>query len=215
MKTGYRRVVAAVLVMVLFVSISAVSVTAAARKVTLNKTSAEMYILDNVQLRARVNGKTVRAEWSSSNKKVATVSRTGKVYAKSPGQAVITANVGGARRSCRISVISSVSRNVMHWVRGKWYRWSSGYRDNYYRFRNGYFYEYNRRNDRVTHKYKIKAIKKFKYSYAIIINGSGGEFRYLFRIKNGKVTDMTHYWKHDGEWDSYGGDGMTRTDIWR
>lgn len=43
--------------------------------------------------------------WSSSDKSVATVSGKGKVTAKGPGTAIITASVGGAKMTCEVQVL--------------------------------------------------------------------------------------------------------------
>ncbi len=48
------------------------------------------------------------AVWKTSSKKIATVSRTGKVTAKSIGTAKITATLGKASYSCRVTVKGSI-----------------------------------------------------------------------------------------------------------
>lgn len=63
--------------------------------------------------------------WSSSNKKVATVSKAGKVKAKRSGTATITAKVGGKKLTCKITVASHkelAKRSLNGW----WHTSSSG-----------------------------------------------------------------------------------------
>ena len=45
-----------------------------------------------------------KVEWKSSNKKIATVNKNGKVTAKKPGKVLITANVNGIKHSCVVKV---------------------------------------------------------------------------------------------------------------
>jgi uncharacterized protein YjdB len=53
----------------------------------------------------RIGGTSKKASWSTSNSHVATVSSSGKVFAKAPGSATITANVGGQKIRCKVNVI--------------------------------------------------------------------------------------------------------------
>jgi hypothetical protein len=58
----------------------------------------------------KINNATSKIKWSSSNKKVATVSSKGKVRGKIAGTAVITAKTGKSTMKCRV-VVSSASYN--------------------------------------------------------------------------------------------------------
>lgn len=51
-----------------------------------------------------VKGGSGTAKWSSSNKKVATVSSSGKVTAKGKGKATITVTRGGVKKTCSVKV---------------------------------------------------------------------------------------------------------------
>ena len=53
----------------------------------------------------RLSGTTKRASWSTSNNRVASVTSNGKVFAKAPGTATITAFVGGKKLTCKVTVI--------------------------------------------------------------------------------------------------------------
>ena len=76
--------------------------TNAAQKPKLNKKSATIYVGKTVKLKVKGNRKKVK--WSSSNKKVATVSSKGKVKGKKAGKATITAKVGNKKLKCKITV---------------------------------------------------------------------------------------------------------------
>lgn len=73
--------------------------------ISLNKSKVVLYTKQQTTaaLKAVVSG-AEKVTWSSSNKKVATVSAAGKVTAKSAGTAVITAKAGNAEASCTVVV---------------------------------------------------------------------------------------------------------------
>lgn len=87
------------------------AVTVNAATVKLNSTSKKMYIDDTYTL--KVTGTKKHIMWSSSNKKIATVSSKGKITAKKAGDVTITATVGtGASRiklKCNVTVNSRLS----------------------------------------------------------------------------------------------------------
>ena len=97
-----RKVLAIVLTLVLTISIIPISNVSAANKVKLNKKKATVYVGKNVILKLKNNNGNVK--WSSSNKKVATVSSKGKVKGKRAGKATITAKVGSKKYKCKITV---------------------------------------------------------------------------------------------------------------
>lgn len=53
----------------------------------------------------RLGGTSASASWSTSNSNVASVSSSGKVFAKAPGTATITANIKGQKLRCKVNVI--------------------------------------------------------------------------------------------------------------
>ena len=81
--------------------------TAKATKITLNKTETEVLPGKSCQLKAKVTPKKAAAEgvvWSSSNEKVATVSKKGKVKVKGLGTAKITAKTtDGKKAVCKVT----------------------------------------------------------------------------------------------------------------
>lgn len=71
-------------------------------KVRLNLTKATLSVGGTVNLQLLNNKKKVK--WSSSNKKVATVTKKGKVKAKKKGTAKIVAKVGKKKYTCKVTV---------------------------------------------------------------------------------------------------------------
>ena len=78
------------------------NVNAASKKVKLNKTKATVYVGKTVTLKVKNTKKKV--QWSTSNKKVAVVTKKGKVKGKKAGKATITAKVGKKKYKCKITV---------------------------------------------------------------------------------------------------------------
>lgn len=97
-----KKVLILVFTLVLSISMIPTINVSAAKKVKLNKTKATIYVGKTVTLKLKNNKKKVK--WSSSNKKVATVSSKGKVKAKRVGKVTITAKVGKKRWDCKITV---------------------------------------------------------------------------------------------------------------
>lgn len=97
------------LIAVIDIPVPSVIVQAASAKI--NKTKKVLYINDTYTL--KVTGTTQKVVWKSSNKKIATVSKTGKVTAKNIGTCTITAIVGAGENSeklkCKITVKSRLS----------------------------------------------------------------------------------------------------------
>lgn len=76
--------------------------TVEAAKVKINKTKYTMNKGEKYTL--KISGTKKKVKWSTSNKKVATVSSKGKVTAKKKGKTTITAKVGGKKYKCKITV---------------------------------------------------------------------------------------------------------------
>lgn len=73
-----------------------------AASIKLNKTSLTIYTGKTSTL--KVIGTSKKVTWSTSNKKVATVSSKGTVSAKYPGNAIITARVSNKNLKCKVTV---------------------------------------------------------------------------------------------------------------
>jgi uncharacterized protein YjdB/uncharacterized protein YfaP (DUF2135 family) len=74
----------------------------AASKIKLNKKKLSLYVKNKATL--KLKGTKKKVKWSSSNKKVATVSKKGVVTAKKKGKATITAKVGKKKYKCQVTV---------------------------------------------------------------------------------------------------------------
>lgn len=74
--------------------------------IKLNKTSATIYISGNktAQLKASVYGKNKTVTWKSTNNKIASVDKKGKVTARKVGAVTITAKANGVSAKCKIIV---------------------------------------------------------------------------------------------------------------
>ena len=71
-------------------------------KPKLNKKTIKITSEQHVKL--TVTGTKRKPKWSSSNKKVASVSKTGEVRGRKAGSAVIKAKVGGKTLKCKVTV---------------------------------------------------------------------------------------------------------------
>ena len=89
------------LLIIMLLTVMALSNTANAA-VKLNKKKVTLTVGKTVQL--KVKGTKAKVKWSSSNKKIAAVSKKGKVKAKKAGKATITAKVGKKKYKCRVTV---------------------------------------------------------------------------------------------------------------
>lgn len=83
------------------------SVTLSASKIKLNKANLTMTIGQTYKLIVKNNKKPVK--WSSSKKKVASVTKKGKVTAKKKGKTNITAKVSGKKLVCKVKVKKAAS----------------------------------------------------------------------------------------------------------
>ncbi|MCM1498296.1 MAG: Ig-like domain-containing protein [Clostridium sp.] len=76
--------------------------TQAAAKERLSQTKVTITVGKSVTLKVKNTKKKVK--WSTSNRKVAAVSKKGKVTGKKAGKATITAKVGGKKYTCKVTV---------------------------------------------------------------------------------------------------------------
>lgn len=95
-----KRMISTILCAILIVT--AIPFTSEAAAVKLNKTSATVLVSKTVQLKVMNTKKSVK--WSTSNKKVATVSQKGLVKGKKIGKATVTAKIGKKKYTCKITV---------------------------------------------------------------------------------------------------------------
>ena len=99
-----KKILSVVLIMVLVVTVMPMTANAA---VKLNATKKTIQVGKSVTL--KVTGTKKKVKWSSSNKKVATVTQKGKVTGKQEGNATITAKIGNKSLKCKVTVQSGFS----------------------------------------------------------------------------------------------------------
>lgn len=87
--------------------VTAVPFSSQAAAVKLNKKTANVYAGKTLQLKVKNTKKSVK--WSTSNKKIATVSKKGVVTAKKDGKATITAKIGKNKYTCKVTVKSRMN----------------------------------------------------------------------------------------------------------
>lgn len=111
-----KLITTATIMVMVFTLVTPVTAQAAA-KVKLNRTKVTINVNQSYQL--KVKGTSKKVTWKSSNRKVAVVSRNGKVTGKKSGKAVITAKVNKKSYKCRVTVklnrkptVSSTSKSV-------------------------------------------------------------------------------------------------------
>ena len=84
------------------------------KSISLNKTELSMFDGDTATLKVNYNPSTTTDDktvtWSSSNTKVATVSKDGKITAVGAGTATITAKVGNYTAACKVTVSSKIQK---------------------------------------------------------------------------------------------------------
>lgn len=99
-----KKILVIIFVIVLSISMCPVTSVSAAKntKVKLSKTKATIYVGKTVSLKLKNNKKAVK--WTTSNKKIATVSKKGKVKGKKAGKVTITAKVGKKKYKCKVTV---------------------------------------------------------------------------------------------------------------
>ncbi len=87
------------------VAVSTVGPVQAASTVKISKSKVTLYVGKSTTLTVKKGSKKVSGvKWSTSNKKVATVSSKGKVTAKKKGTATITAKVNKKSYKCKVTV---------------------------------------------------------------------------------------------------------------
>lgn len=97
-----KIIVIMVMLALVLTSVPTKTSVSAASKVKLNKKKLVLYVKQSAKL--KLKGTKKKVKWSSSNKKIATVSKTGKVKAKKKGNCKITAKVGKKKYVCRVTV---------------------------------------------------------------------------------------------------------------
>lgn len=100
-----KKKISIILFMALIISLVPSNAVLAARKVSLSKKSLSLVVGKSKNLKLK-NASKGKVKWSSSNKKVATVNKVGKVKAKKKGKTVILAKYLGKKYKCKVTVKS-------------------------------------------------------------------------------------------------------------
>lgn len=110
-----KKILAMIFVVVLSISMISTTNVSAAKKVKLNKTKATIYVGKTITLKLKNNKKKVK--WTTSNKKIATVNKKGKVKGKKAGKVTITAKVGKKKYKCKVTVKKQEVKNEINTVK--------------------------------------------------------------------------------------------------
>lgn len=106
-----KKLLSLLLLIVMLVSVIPVSKTIAAEKIKLNKVKAVLEVDAKLALKLGDIAAT-DVKWSSSAKKVATVTSKGVVTAKGEGDATITATYNKKKYTCKVTVVDSNKEEV-------------------------------------------------------------------------------------------------------
>ena len=189
----------------------------AAAKPKLSATSKKVVKGQSFTLKVK-NASGKKISWKSSNKRVATVSKKGKVTTKKAGSATITATVAGKKLTCKVKVYGSAKQKALASLDGWWHTGRAF--GEYVCIKNGHLYRFPAKfdNDYNFIGYKTSGVIKEKFSLSRIKRSPLGDgAAYLVKI-NGK----TRYCYNDDDlhslqcWDGAnysGGSGLFRVDT--
>lgn len=128
--------------------------------------------------------------WKSSNKKVATVSKKGKVTAKKAGSATITATVAGKKLTCKVKVYGSAKQKALASLDGWWHTWSSA--GHYMYVKGGKAYLFPTAFDGETFVPKTSNMKKTRISLTRTATAPGSsEKRPGYRVR---ISGNSYYY---------------------
>ena len=101
-----KRILTVVLTLALLITMMPSNLTGVNAKTTTRLSSKKIVLQVGKTKKLKVKNKPagVKVVWKSSKKKVATVSKKGKVKAKKPGKTTITAKVGKKKYKCKVIV---------------------------------------------------------------------------------------------------------------
>lgn len=176
----------------------------AASKIRLNYSSISLYEKKTKTLKAKVSPKSKKVKWSSSNKKVATVSSKGKVTGKKKGTAYITATISGTKikARCKVTVKKKVSLKEQYkqYIIGNWYSESGGKLE----ITATYF---------GSDRYKVTKAEKSDNDICVYLTLTDIREKYLLVFENGSKDNFRQY-RYNSYNGSYtgGGEEYTRSE---
>ena len=105
-----RISITAVMIALIVAFMPALGGTSHAASIKLNKKT--VYLAKGKTVKLKVKGTKAKVKWKSSNKKIATVSKSGKVKGKKTGKCTITAKVKGKKLKCKVYVETPAKNNA-------------------------------------------------------------------------------------------------------
>lgn len=135
----------------------------AAAKPKISSTSKKVVKGKSFTLKVKNTGGK-KVTWKSSNKKVATVSKKGKVSTKRAGSATITATVAGKKLTCKVKVYGSDKQKALAGLDGWWH--TNGGSWDYVCVKNRRMYRFHPKRDAdcVIIGYSTSGVDKYKLS---------------------------------------------------
>ncbi len=109
---NFKKIISLIMSAVMVVMLCSTTVFAAKKGISLNKTSASVTVGKSITLKPTVTGvKNYTLQWSTSDKKVATVSKSGKVTGVKAGSVTVTVKIKDTKykASCKVTVKKSAS----------------------------------------------------------------------------------------------------------
>ena len=95
-------------IMIIVLAVPHTATAASGEKPRLNYSKRTLCVKKTYNLsrsfKLKVKGSNGKATFTTSNKKVAVVTKSGKVIAKKPGKAIVTVQIGGRKLKCRVTV---------------------------------------------------------------------------------------------------------------
>ena len=166
-------------------SIQSGEFTLVVKKPVLSKTSAKVY--NSTSLKLQMLGGKGKIKWSTSNKKIATVSSSGKVKAKKGGKCTIIAKRGKYTAKCKITVPKNYARYKVPDF-GAIYGKSGKY---------NYDFSMNIMKYKASKSYVKKYHKLLKKKGFKVISKSMGMYKYVYIYKNAQNDIVScEYHKH-------------------
>ena len=191
-----KRIVSLFLVFVMLCSLftPASEVQAATKKkVALNKTKLTLYVGEAYQLKLS-NTKAAKVKWSTSNKKIVTVDKKGKVTAKKKGSAKVTAKVGKKSYTCKVTikVKPKLNKTKLTLITGEKYQLKlSNVKASSVKWLTS-----NKKIVTVDKKGKVTAKKKG--SATITVKAEGKSYKCKITVKNAPAISKTKIEIYDG-----------------
>jgi hypothetical protein len=179
--------------MILFIGVAGNAYATSKSGVKLNKTNVALAVRKTVKL--KVKGTSGKVKWTSSNKKVATVSSKGAVKGKKIGTATITAKVNGKKVKCKVKVVTAnYARCISLLESKKWFANTDVYKNAYFKFDGIYCYCIFKGSGKVNYKDKIRSVTRNGSTYRMRMKSG---YSYRIKIENKKIASIEYLNRDD------------------